>query len=73
MVDMEERIHMKARIFVAMIAALGLLMPAPVLAQSVEWTRTSVTGPAPRYDHAMAYDTARGVTVLFGGLPTAST
>ena len=32
------------------------------------WTLRSSTGPSPRQQHAMAYDAARGVTVLFGGL-----
>ncbi len=37
------------------------------------WTKVhdgdpaGVTAPSPRMDHAMAYDSARGVTVLFGG------
>ena len=31
------------------------------------WTLRASDGPSPRYDHAMAYDSARGVTVLFGG------
>jgi hypothetical protein len=31
------------------------------------WTHRSATGPSPRRAHAMAYDSARGVTVLFGG------
>ncbi|MFA5794787.1 MAG: kelch repeat-containing protein [Candidatus Brocadiia bacterium] len=32
------------------------------------WTqRTSVTSPSARHGHRMAYDSARGVTVLFGG------
>ena len=31
------------------------------------WTLRSSTGPSPRYRHATAYDSARGVTVLFGG------
>ncbi len=32
------------------------------------WTqRNSTTSPSARYGHAMAYDSARGVTVLFGG------
>jgi len=31
------------------------------------WTQRAVTGPSRRWDHAMAYDAARGVTVLFGG------
>ena len=32
------------------------------------WVQTETTGPAPRYDISMAYDSARGVCVLFGGL-----
>ena len=31
------------------------------------WTQRSTTGPSLRYDHAMAYDSARNVTMLFGG------
>src|SRR5206468_3249290 len=31
------------------------------------WIQRSVSSPSPRYDHAMAYDAPRGVTVLFGG------
>jgi hypothetical protein len=31
------------------------------------WTRVVVAGPAPRLEAAMAYDSARHVTVLFGG------
>ena len=33
------------------------------------WTQPSITGPSPspRYTHSMAYDAARGVTVMFGG------
>lgn len=33
------------------------------------WTQRFVGGPSARYAHAMAYDAARGVTVLFGGNP----
>lgn len=36
------------------------------------WTTVSTTGPSPRYLHAMAYDTARQNTVLFGGLADGS-
>jgi len=32
------------------------------------WTLRTNIGPSPREDTAMAFDTARGVTVLFGGL-----
>jgi len=31
------------------------------------WTRRAIAGPIPRSDFAMAYDSRRGVTVLFGG------
>jgi len=33
----------------------------------LEWLRESVAGPSPRATFAMAQDSARGVTVLFGG------
>ncbi len=53
----------------AMLAVLGLCVVAtvPARAQEVEWTQRLVSGPSPRYAHAMAYDAARGVTILFGG------
>ncbi len=31
------------------------------------WMLRATTGPTPRWNHAMAYDSIRGVTVLFGG------
>ncbi len=31
------------------------------------WERVSSTGPGPRSHHRMAYDAARGVTLMFGG------
>ena len=31
------------------------------------WTRESTRGPSNRFEHAMTYDAARGLTVLFGG------
>ncbi|MBS0197764.1 MAG: hypothetical protein JSR77_13500 [Planctomycetes bacterium] len=49
--------------------AFALFIPILIAsAQEVEWTRRMVAGPSPRCFHAMAYDAARGVTVLFGGL-----
>ncbi len=39
-----------------------------VLAQPIAWNQRVVAGPSPRLSHRMAYDPARGVTVLFGGL-----
>src|SRR5256885_5190197 len=48
---------------------LGALLPLnSAAANPFTWTQgTPVTSPAPRYAHGMAYDSARGVTVLFGG------
>ena len=42
-------------------------MQASASAQSVGWIQRTESGPSPRLKHAMAYDSARGVTVLFGG------
>lgn len=58
----------------AKLAALGLcvLTPAHAPAQTAGWTQRMVSGPSPRDVHTMAYDAARGVTVLFGGYSTSS-
>lgn len=49
-----------------LIAVLALhLLASPIAAQECEWI--AVGGGPPRADHAMAYDSRRGVTVLFGG------
>ena len=32
------------------------------------WTLRTTEGPSARSEHAVAYDSCRGVTVLFGGL-----
>src|SRR5262245_15938910 len=55
----------RARLLALMFLALSSLIPVPALAQTVAWTQIGVTG---RSGHAMAYDTARGVSVIFGGL-----
>ncbi len=34
----------------------------------IEWREIEVPGPPPRRGHKMAYDSRRGVTVLFGGM-----
>ncbi len=44
-----------------------LTLAAAAQAQPVAWIQRTVSGPSPRGYHAMAYDSARGVTVLFGG------
>src|SRR5579862_6826043 len=58
-------------LFAVLLAVFGLclLTPAPVRAQSVEWTPL---GLSLREGHAMAYDAARGETVLFGGITAGS-
>ncbi len=63
------------RLFLASIL-LALLLPAapalahePVSAPPPQWQQLfPPVSPPPRGDHAMAYDTARGVAVLFGGI-----
>ena len=52
-----------------LVGAIGIfvLVAEPARGQSIAWTQHLVSGPSPRYGHAMAYDSARGVTVLFGG------
>jgi Galactose oxidase, central domain len=56
------------------VAASGLaLLATPLLpvaaAGSFTWTQVSTTtAPSARYGHGMVYDSARGVTVLFGGV-----
>lgn len=58
-----------ARVLSLLFAMLAtcVLAPNAALAQVVEWNRRAISGPSPRWGHAMAYDAARGVTVLFGG------
>jgi hypothetical protein len=47
---------------------LLLALQAPGLAQGLGWSQLAVPGPGQRHSHALAYDAARGVVVLFGGL-----
>jgi hypothetical protein len=46
------------------------LLNTPVLAQVGVWTQVAPSGPGVRWGHAMAYDSQRGRTVLFGGNPS---
>jgi hypothetical protein len=55
---------MKASFVATGIVLAGL--QAAATAQAA-WTQVATTGPAARYGHAMAYDSLRGKTVLFGG------
>lgn len=54
--------HMKTTISFLAVACLGAIAPAQ------NWVLRQVPGPSPRAGHSMAFDSARGVTVLFGGL-----
>jgi len=50
------------------VAVLLMGPQTPALAQACfPWVHRTKAGPSPRGAHAMAYDSARGVTVLFGG------
>ncbi len=62
---------MNATIHVASILAVAL-SAIPASAQSLTWTLRApgTTSPSARTGHAMAYDSQRGVTVLFGGSGT---
>src|ERR1041384_4804856 len=53
-------------LMVKVASVIMISLVTPVLAQQTAWVRASapISG---RYGHAMAYDSARGVTVLFGG------
>lgn len=46
---------------------LSLLAPSVAEAQLIEWQQRSVSGPSPRSGHAIAYDTARSLSMCFGG------
>ena len=48
-------------------ANLGLSLGETWEWNGTTWTQRIVSGPSVRDSHAMAYDSARGVTVLFGG------
>lgn len=54
------------RILAFLLATLGAAASAG--AQTLGWSAVQVPGPGQRHSQAMAYDAARGVTVLFGGL-----
>jgi hypothetical protein len=61
---------------VVALATLGLcaFAPMPARAQTVQWAQQMVSGPSPREaGAAMAYDAARGETVLFGGFSAPAT
>lgn len=70
---MKEPLHLGRAHLIAVIVVLPLLgavlTPTEAFAQECSpWTlRTPAISPLARYGHAMAYDSARGVTVLFGG------
>jgi len=56
-------------LFALAVFSLCFLAPASLHAQLVKWVQRN---PDPRSGHAMAYDSARAVTVRFGGVDGAS-
>ena len=61
------RIH---RVGISILAAMlsgAIVALASGATADVEWVRRAVEGPPARNYHAMAYDEARGVAVVFGG------
>ncbi|MEC7584336.1 MAG: kelch repeat-containing protein [Planctomycetota bacterium] len=58
--------HLRPTLPVLAAALLAVSIDARLVAQG-PWTQVVTTGPSARYTHAMAYDSQRGVTVLFGG------
>lgn len=56
------------RLCIANFPVLFFLAAAPAMGQQVEWTQRALgTAPSPRANQAMAFDSARGIGVLFGG------
>ena len=55
---------MLRQLFVVAFVLCGTALQAQTLPT---WTHRTSSGPAPRWGHAMAYDSARGKVVLFGG------
>src|SRR5262245_46849967 len=53
--------------WMALSLALVLIPPAVSEAQLAWDDHSPLAGPPGRFGHSMAYDAARGVTVLFGG------
>lgn len=61
------RLFGSLRSLILVFLACCLIVPSAVYAQTTQWTQRAVSGPSPRGYHAMAYDTNRNTTVLFGG------
>jgi len=57
----------KASPRVLIILALAVCLFASQAMAQATWTKVSTTGPSSRSNHSMAYDSRRGVVVLFGG------
>jgi len=60
------RVVKPALILRAVACAVSALVAAPLAAQT-GWAQIATTGPGARSGHAMAYDSQRGKTELFGG------
>lgn len=53
--------------FMALLLGIVAIAAAAAAQPCGDWQRVALGGPAHRFQHAMAYDSVRGVTVLFGG------
>jgi hypothetical protein len=60
-------VHFSALRIVLAIGCAGAFFPLRLPAQSASWRQVASAGPVARPFHAMAFDSQRGVTVLFGG------
>ncbi len=66
---MSERAPSSAAARGAIVLAAALALAATPVSAQLQWEeRAPVRQPSPRAGHSMAYDSARGVTVLFGGM-----
>ena len=54
------------------VAVLVAAMHTPLRSQAPAWMLAATTGPIGREAHAMAYDTQRARTVMFGGRTAAT-
>ena len=64
---LDQTLRMLAPLAVLLIGSLPLANPAAAQPPALGWTQAATISPSSRFGHAMAYDSRRGVTVLFGG------
>src|SRR5579871_3784963 len=59
--------------FARSLAAMALFLFAICAHVHAQWKKVASTGPSPRFEAGMVYDSVRGVDVLFGGADTSNT